>query len=316
MLPVWNQTDAPCSSGPALIGSTFREIAASDPDGILPSDQVRTAPSTLSAWGWLDTYFRPAGSSSRMRTSSASEVPVLRTRMRTVAGTCRFMFGGDWTSTVTATTCLPAGSGPAPAPASPGIAEGPSVRASSGSAGGLDARPAPVAAPAGSAGSSGGTGLNGGAPVLDSGDVRPGGFASWTSSRARAFAAGRALGGADFAASSAGIRSSVAGRSSGFGSGEAPDDAGPRHRAMAARSRPGRAPSGASAPPAAISPGSARIAGPWIGPLLGNGPGDSASVEPDRLLDARPRQAHASPPPRGPRNPRRGAGRVHRHIGG
>ncbi len=78
-----------------------------------------------------------------------------------------------------------------------------------------------------------------------------------------------------------------------------------RPRASADRLRPGREPSPAPATPVAGFPGTARIAGPWIDPLLGNGPGDSASVETDRLKGARTRQAGRMPPPSGWRTPGR-----------
>ena len=42
MLPVWNHTEAPCSSGPGLTGSTLTAISFADPAGIVPSDQVST----------------------------------------------------------------------------------------------------------------------------------------------------------------------------------------------------------------------------------------------------------------------------------
>ncbi len=88
LLPVWNQTDTPWSIGPGLIGSTWTAITLSDPPGIVSIDQVRTeVPSTLAGGLLLSgRYFRPSGSSSRIRTCSASELPVLRMTRRTIAG--------------------------------------------------------------------------------------------------------------------------------------------------------------------------------------------------------------------------------------
>ncbi len=113
LMPVWKVTEAPCSSGPAWVGSTFTVITLSVRADRVPSDQVSAeaaVPSPDSGGGTLETNFSPSGSSSRTRTCRASEVPVLRTKSRTSAGLCRFMCAGDWMFTETATDCLPAGS--------------------------------------------------------------------------------------------------------------------------------------------------------------------------------------------------------------
>ena len=47
MLPVWNQTEAPCSSGPVFTGSTLTAISFTDPAGIVSSDQVSDGPLDL-----------------------------------------------------------------------------------------------------------------------------------------------------------------------------------------------------------------------------------------------------------------------------
>ena len=183
------------------------------------------------------------------------------------------MFGGDWTSTVTATDCFPTGSRSAGRPSSrrSPAALGPSVAAGSGrrrprvggplgagQAGvfrrtGRDRRPAGMALPtAGASGRRPGRDL----AVAFLGSRPPVGPAS-----------GRRLAASD--------RPSP-GSSSGFGTGSSD---GPRRGLRARRSAAVLAAhaGGVPAAPTAKSPGSARIAGPWIGPLLGNGPGDSAS---------------------------------------
>ncbi len=192
MLPVWNQTDAPCSSGPVLTGSTLTAYSFTDPAGIVSSDQVRTAPSTLAS-GWLEMYFRPSGSSSRMRTCIASEVPVFRITRRTVAGRCRFMLGGDWTAKVTATDCLPAGSrsaGGPPTPGSPAVVAGASVRARAGSAGGLGVRRILDESPVVGAGSSVLIGDKAGTTPLPLAGDGPGGLPSCSGSSTPAFTVG------------------------------------------------------------------------------------------------------------------------------
>jgi hypothetical protein len=67
-------------------------------------------PSARCSVGWLPRKSRPSGSWSRTTTPTASDVPVFRTTILSVASLWMLSVGGAWTSTVSPRACRPRGS--------------------------------------------------------------------------------------------------------------------------------------------------------------------------------------------------------------